>query len=74
MTLTTCQAERVDAFLNNIGQKCDPPRPHLACYGTWVLYHSLRIMIMFLLSGFELELYSTHEYHYIFWSVLIKVI
>lgn len=24
-------------------------------------------MIMYLLSGFELELYSVHEYHYIFW-------
>ena len=24
-------------------------------------------MIMFILSGFELELYSIHEYHYIFW-------
>lgn len=24
-------------------------------------------MVMYLLSGFELELYSVHEYHYIFW-------
>ncbi|KAG8312628.1 N-alpha-acetyltransferase 35 NatC auxiliary subunit [Homalodisca vitripennis] len=61
------QAERADNVLNGIGLKCEPQRSHLACFGTWVLYHNLRIMIMFLLSGFELELYSTHEYHYIFW-------
>ncbi|KAL1110430.1 hypothetical protein AAG570_007961 [Ranatra chinensis] len=61
------EAERVDVYLHNISRKCENLRPHLPCFGTWVLYHTLRVMIMFLLSGFELELYSTHEYHYIFW-------
>nr|XP_018903163.1 PREDICTED: N-alpha-acetyltransferase 35, NatC auxiliary subunit [Bemisia tabaci] len=61
------EAERVDAFLNSITMKGDPPRTHLACFGTWMLYHTLKIMIMFLLSGFELELYSVHEYTYVFW-------
>ncbi|RZF44671.1 hypothetical protein LSTR_LSTR000623 [Laodelphax striatellus] len=61
------EAERVDVFLHNLSLKSESPRPHLACFGTWVLYPLLRIMIMFLLSGFELELYSTHEYPYIFW-------
>lgn len=61
------EAERVDAYLHNLSLKSESPRPHLACFGTWVLYHTLRIMIMYLLSGLELELYSTHEYHYIFW-------
>ncbi|XP_014293858.1 N-alpha-acetyltransferase 35, NatC auxiliary subunit [Halyomorpha halys] len=61
------EAERVDAYLHSLSKKCENVRPHLACFGTWVLYHTLRVMIMFLLSGFELELYSTHEYHYIFW-------
>jgi len=59
----------VDAYLHNLSLKSDSPRPHLACFGTWILYHTLRIMIMYLLSGFELELYSMHEYHYIFWWV-----
>ncbi|CAG2056103.1 unnamed protein product [Timema podura] len=63
----TTEAERVDAYLHNLSLKSDSPRPHLACFGTWILYHTLRIMIMYLLSGFELELYSNHEYHYIFW-------
>lgn len=47
--------------------KSDTPRSHIACFGTWILYHTLRVMVMYLLSGFELELYSVHEYHYIFW-------
>lgn len=63
------QAERVDVYLHNISIKMEPPRSHLACFGTWILYYVLKIMIMYLLSGFELELYSAHEYTYIFWSV-----
>lgn len=62
-----CQAERVDGFLHALSMKSDTPRSHLACFGTWILYHTLRVMVMYLLSGFELELYSVHEYHYIFW-------
>ncbi|XP_043265952.1 N-alpha-acetyltransferase 35, NatC auxiliary subunit [Colletes gigas] len=61
------EAERVDAFLHTLSLKSITPRSHLACFGTWILYHTLRIMVMYLLSGFELELYSVHEYHYIFW-------
>ncbi|XP_017303933.1 uncharacterized protein LOC103520226, partial [Diaphorina citri] len=60
-------AERVDAFLHTLSQKCDPPRSHLACFGTWILYYTLRIISMYLLAGFELELYSVHEYYYIYW-------
>ncbi|KAK5639210.1 hypothetical protein RI129_011702 [Pyrocoelia pectoralis] len=61
------EAERVDAYLHNISISCTWSRPHLACFGTWILYHTLRIMIMYLLAGFELELYSVHEYYYIYW-------
>lgn len=64
---TEFQAERVDVYLHNISINMEPPRPHLACFGTWILYYVLKIMIMYLLSGFELELYSSHEYTYIFW-------
>ncbi|XP_075970669.1 N-alpha-acetyltransferase 35 isoform X1 [Anticarsia gemmatalis] len=56
------EAESVDAVVS--GAAGTGPR---ACFGTWVLYHVLRIMIAYLLSGLELELYSVHEYHYIFW-------
>ncbi|XP_014213220.1 N-alpha-acetyltransferase 35, NatC auxiliary subunit [Copidosoma floridanum] len=61
------EAERVDSYMHTLSLKSDTPRPHLACFGTWVLYHTLRVMVMYLLSGFELELYSVHEYHYIYW-------
>ncbi|KAF3817887.1 hypothetical protein GH733_013736 [Mirounga leonina] len=56
------EAEKVDAALHTMLLKQEPQRQHLACLGTWVLYHNLRIMIQYLLSGFELELYSMHEY------------
>ena len=46
--------------------KSDPKWPHQACFGSWVMYHTLRTMIRYVLSGFELELYATHEYHYIY--------
>lgn len=61
------QSQRVDAFLHSFSSKLDPPREHLASFSTWIIYHTIRIMIMYLLSGFELELYSPHEYQYIYW-------
>lgn len=61
------QADKVDAYLHNVLLKSDQPRPHLAYLGTWVLYHTLRLMIKYLLTGFTLELYAVHEYHYVYW-------
>ncbi|KAG5899726.1 hypothetical protein JTB14_030114 [Gonioctena quinquepunctata] len=61
------EAERVDAYLHNFSVNSPLSRPHIACFGTWILYHTLRIMIMYLLAGFELELYSVHEFYYIYW-------
>lgn len=66
-TVIYLQAEKVDAALHSLLMKLEPQRQHLACLGTWILYHNLRIMIQYLLSGFELELYSMHEYYYIYW-------
>ena len=40
---------------------------HIACFGSWILNNSLNIMILYLLFGFELELYSKYEYHFIYW-------
>lgn len=59
------KAERVDAFLHS--RTSDSNKEPLSYFSTWVLYHSLRAMSMYLLSGFELELYSIHEYIYIYW-------
>ncbi|XP_030757541.1 N-alpha-acetyltransferase 35, NatC auxiliary subunit [Sitophilus oryzae] len=41
-----------------------PLRPYMA---TWALYHTLRAQALYLLAGFELELYAEHEYYYIYW-------
>lgn len=61
------EAENVDTFLNQVTTSAEPPISHLGYFSTWVLYHVLRSMIQYVLSGFELELYSSHEYPYIFW-------
>ncbi|XP_014674442.1 PREDICTED: N-alpha-acetyltransferase 35, NatC auxiliary subunit-like [Priapulus caudatus] len=61
------EADKVDAFLHNLLIKSEPQRQHLACFGSWVLCHVIQVMIQYLLLGFELELYSPHEYHYIYW-------
>ncbi|XP_072050526.1 N-alpha-acetyltransferase 35, NatC auxiliary subunit-like isoform X2 [Amphiura filiformis] len=61
------EAEKVDANLHSLLSKAEPKRSYQACFGSWVMYHTLRVMIRHVLSGFELELYATHEYHYIFW-------
>lgn len=65
------KADKVDAYLHTISLQTDSGRSHLACLGTWVLLHTLRTMIQYLFSGFELSLYSVYEYHYIFWYVSI---
>ncbi|KAI8127014.1 putative N-alpha-acetyltransferase, 35 NatC auxiliary subunit [Lucilia cuprina] len=36
-------------------------------FATWVLYNCFRAMMLYLMSGFELELYSVHEFLYIYW-------
>jgi N-alpha-acetyltransferase 35, NatC auxiliary subunit len=64
------EAARVDAYLQSFAVKSEPSsfaRQHLACFGTWILYFCLRAMSLYLLLGLELELYSVHEYLYIFW-------
>ncbi|XP_053675023.1 N-alpha-acetyltransferase 35, NatC auxiliary subunit [Anopheles nili] len=60
------EAERVDVYLHSLSPKSENSH-HLACFGTWVFYHCLRAMSLYLLAGLELELYSVHEYLYIFW-------
>lgn len=69
------ESESVDEFLNRSMMpdmnadlpQTTAPSVHLGFFSTWVLYHVIRVMIQFTSSGFELELYSTHEYPYIYW-------
>ena len=44
----------------------ETPAPVLY-FSTWLLYHVLRLMIRYILSGFELELFSVHEFPYLYW-------
>lgn len=60
------EAERVDSHLHELNPDESDRRPY---FSTWVLYHCLRSMSIYILSGLELELYSLHEYIYIFWQV-----
>jgi len=63
------EADRTDSELNVLLQGIDNKRQHLACFGSWVLYHALKVMIEYILLGFELELFNAHEFHYVYWYV-----
>ena len=61
------EADKIDADLHQMIVAVEPKREHFACFGSWVLNRTLAIMIQYLLLGMELQLFSTHEYHYFFW-------
>lgn len=61
------ETERIDHLQNEVAMKTDPMRKHLACYASWVLYHTLCLMIDYVVMGFEYNLYSPFEYHYVYW-------
>lgn len=61
------ETERIDHLQNEVAMKTDPMRQHLACYASWVLYHTLCLMIDYVMMGFEYNLYSPFEYHYVYW-------
>jgi len=57
------EADKMDSMLGSLagGQE------HSLFLGTWLLYHVLRLAVSYLLSGFELDLYSYHEWAMVFW-------
>ena len=61
------ETERIDHLQNEVAMKTDPARQHLACYASWVLYHTLSLMIDYVVMGLEYNLYSPFEYHYVYW-------
>jgi len=63
------EADRLDNMLNTLSLSADGAsgKPHSLYLGTWLLYHVLKLMVRYILSGFELELYSVHEWPMIFW-------
>lgn len=63
------EADNVDRILHSVLLQTKSSINHLACFGSWILYNSLTIMNLYLLSGFELDLYSKYEYHYVHWYI-----
>lgn len=61
------ETERVDHHLTELTAKLDPQRQHLACFGSWLLYYILQLMAEYVLLGFEYNLYSPFELHYVYW-------
>eukprot|EP00096_Caligus_rogercresseyi_P014492 TRINITY_DN7000_c0_g1_i1.p1 TRINITY_DN7000_c0_g1~~TRINITY_DN7000_c0_g1_i1.p1 ORF type:complete len:696 (+),score=177.29 TRINITY_DN7000_c0_g1_i1:47-2134(+) len=56
------EADKLDTLLHQ-----DSNGAQILYFSTWLHYHILRFMIRYLLSGFELELYSSHEFTYVYW-------
>lgn len=61
------ESQRIDEILNSLSSKIDPLRQHLACFSTWILYYILQLMMEFIYLGFEYNLYSPFEMHYVYW-------
>ncbi|ESN93288.1 hypothetical protein HELRODRAFT_194114 [Helobdella robusta] len=61
------EAEKLDSYMQTLMMKMDTNYRVGSYFGTWVLYLTLRVMILYVTSGLELELYSPHEYNYVFW-------
>ena len=61
------EAERVDSILHSLCLKLDPQRQHLACFMAWNLHYITHLMIEFINIGFEFDLYSPFELHYVYW-------
>lgn len=63
------EADNVDRILHSILLQHKSNLNHLACFGSWILYNTLTVMNLYLVAGFELELYSKYEYHYVHWYI-----
>ena len=59
--------QRIDEILHILGTKFDAHRQHTASFSTWVLYYILQMMVEFVCLGFEFNLYSPFEIHYVYW-------
>ena len=65
------QADKLDTMFSTLYTSTLPTNTEntapVLYFSTWLLYHVLRLMIRYILSGFELELFSVHEYPYLYW-------
>ena len=62
------EADRLDNMLNSVAAGGRAvTQPQVLYLGTWLLYHVLRLMVRYVVSGWELELYSGHEWAMMYW-------
>ena len=60
-------ADKLDNMLNSLAAGSGNSRGQVLYLGTWLLYHVLKLMVRYILSGWELELYSSHEWAMMWW-------
>lgn len=49
--------------------------PNMPCFSSWILNNNLSLMRLYLITGFELDLFSKFEYYYVYWylcEVILK--
>ncbi len=61
------ELEITDQQLNELTTKIDPQRYHNSTINSWFVYYVTKLFVDYLHIGFEYNLYSAFEYHYIFW-------
>ncbi len=61
------ETQRMDEVLHSLSVKVDSQRQHAACFSTWILFYILQLMMEFVCLGFEFDLYSPFEIHYVYW-------
>lgn len=60
-------AEKLDTFFSLQTQKLEIEVAYSDYFNCWATFYLIRSMIQYLLFGFELELYSEHEFYFIYW-------
>lgn len=65
--LENFKADNLDSIFNSMIIQQKLPIPNLPCFSSWILFNNLNLMYLYLISGFELELFSKFEYHYVYW-------
>ena len=61
------EVQKMDEVLNQVISRVDASRSHSNSFSTWLLYYVLQMMTEFLCLGFEFDLYSPFEVHYVYW-------
>ena len=61
------ESESTDKHLNDLAIKLDPHRQNVSCFNSWLVIYITQLFIDYIQLGFEYDLYSPFELHYVFW-------